>query len=156
MKRVTCMCAIAMLALLSGCVVMHTQSRSSSSLVSFLYPGSGPPPPPENAIPELRVPMRVGLAMLPVSAGWLVASRIGARLLGFDAVVVLLTATHFQYVGLAVPIHVALARRRASHRGLDAALIANVVGIVGVAAGISAPASPAVRITRPVAIISAS
>ena len=65
MKRVTLMCAVAMLAALSGCVVMHTQSRGSSSLVSFLYPASGPPPPPENAIPELRVPMRVGLAMLP-------------------------------------------------------------------------------------------
>lgn len=65
MKRVTFVCAVAMLAVLSGCVVMHTQSRSSSSLVSFLYPASGPPPPPENAIPELRVPMRVGLAMLP-------------------------------------------------------------------------------------------
>jgi rhombotail lipoprotein len=54
-----------MFAALSGCTTMHTKSRGSSSLVSFLYPVGGPPPPPENAIPELRVPMRVGLAMLP-------------------------------------------------------------------------------------------
>jgi rhombotail lipoprotein len=64
MKRVTLICAVAMLAALSGCAT-YTHSRGSSSLVSFLYPVSGPPPPPENAIPELRVPMRVGLAMLP-------------------------------------------------------------------------------------------
>jgi rhombotail lipoprotein len=70
MKRVTFICAVAMLAVLSGCTVMHTQSRGSSSLVSFLYPASGPPPPPENAIPELRVPMRVGLAMLPSTYGY--------------------------------------------------------------------------------------
>jgi rhombotail lipoprotein len=63
MKRVTFMCAVAMLAALSGCSV--SQTRRSSSLVSFLYPADGPPPPTENAIPELRVPMRVGLAMLP-------------------------------------------------------------------------------------------
>jgi rhombotail lipoprotein len=56
-----------MVAALSGCTVMHTQSRGSSSLVSFLYPADGPPPPSENAIPELGVPMRVGLAMLPSS-----------------------------------------------------------------------------------------
>jgi rhombotail lipoprotein len=65
MKRVTVICVVAMLAALSGCTVMHTQSHGSSSLVSFLYPVKGLPPPAENAIPELRVPMRVGLAMLP-------------------------------------------------------------------------------------------
>ncbi len=65
MQRVKFICAVAMLAALSGCTIMHTQSRGSSSLVSFLYPVGGPPPPAENAIPELRVPMRVGLAMLP-------------------------------------------------------------------------------------------
>ena len=67
MKRASFICAVAALAALPGCTVMHTQSRASSSLVSFLYPVSGPPPPPKNSIPELRVPMRVGLAMLPSS-----------------------------------------------------------------------------------------
>jgi len=64
MKRVTFLCAVAMLAALSGCAG-YSQTRSSSSLASFLYPVSGPPPPPKNEIPQLRVPMRVGLAMLP-------------------------------------------------------------------------------------------
>ncbi len=45
-----------------------SRSGSSSSLVGFLYPG-GEVPPAEDAIPELRVPMRVGLTFLPDSAG---------------------------------------------------------------------------------------
>jgi rhombotail lipoprotein len=38
--------------------------HSSSSLVSFLY-GDGKVPPPDNSVPELRLPLRVGLAFLP-------------------------------------------------------------------------------------------
>jgi rhombotail lipoprotein len=50
----------------AGCTVMNhsTQTRSSSSLVNFLYP-DGSAPPAQNAVPELRVPLRVGLAFLP-------------------------------------------------------------------------------------------
>jgi rhombotail lipoprotein len=48
--------------------MMHRQTRSSSSLVSFLYPADGPLPT-NNAIPELRLPLRVGLAMLPSFGG---------------------------------------------------------------------------------------
>ncbi len=63
--------------LLSGCVNMgqwycspHCESttHNSSSLVSFLYP-SGPLPPPANTLPELRLPLRVGLAFLPPAGG---------------------------------------------------------------------------------------
>jgi rhombotail lipoprotein len=58
-------------AALSGCVVFDrfgctgcsAQSHRSSSLVDFLYPGKAPPV--ENTVPELRVPLRVGLAFLP-------------------------------------------------------------------------------------------
>ncbi len=60
--------AIFLLALLAaaGCAFTghSSQSRNSSSLVSFLYP-NGSTPPQENAIPELHVPLRVGLAFLP-------------------------------------------------------------------------------------------
>jgi rhombotail lipoprotein len=60
--------AIFLLTLLAagGCTFTShsSQSRNSSSLVSFLYP-NGSTPPPQNAIPELRVPLRVGLAFLP-------------------------------------------------------------------------------------------
>ncbi|HEU4529776.1 MAG TPA: rhombotarget lipoprotein [Steroidobacteraceae bacterium] len=45
-----------------------SRSGSSSSLVGFLYPG-GEVPAAEDAIPELRVPMRVGLTFLPDTAG---------------------------------------------------------------------------------------
>jgi rhombotail lipoprotein len=44
-----------------GC---ESQEHSSSSLVNFLYP-NGQVPPPGNTIPELHVPLRVGLAFLP-------------------------------------------------------------------------------------------
>jgi rhombotail lipoprotein len=62
--------------LLSGCAALdammsdagHRQSRNSSSLVEFLYP-NGRVPPAENQIPELRVPLRVGLAFLPTQDG---------------------------------------------------------------------------------------
>ncbi len=54
----------------SGCANLmcwaqcHTQERNASSLVDFLYP-NGEAPPRDNAIPELRLPLRVGLAFLP-------------------------------------------------------------------------------------------
>ena len=59
--------------MLSGCTALDAlmfghaaprQSHNSSSLVEFLYP-NGATPPAENQIPELRVPLRVGLAFLP-------------------------------------------------------------------------------------------
>ena len=59
---------------LSGCTVLNrllcvrncqSDEHTSSSLVEFLYPG-GQSPPPEDVMPELRVPLRVGLAFLPM------------------------------------------------------------------------------------------
>jgi rhombotail lipoprotein len=58
---------------LSGCTALDrlmctpncgSQTRASSSLVDFLYPEDASPPA-ANSIPELRVPLRVGLAFLP-------------------------------------------------------------------------------------------
>lgn len=55
---------------LSGCVNLTCMSscashaHNSSSLVEFLYP-DGRPPPHQDAIPQLRIPLRVGLAFLP-------------------------------------------------------------------------------------------
>ncbi len=60
---------------LSGCTVMEgllcqphceERSRNSSSLVGFLYP-NGEAPPRDDAVPELELPLRVGLTMLPAS-----------------------------------------------------------------------------------------
>jgi rhombotail lipoprotein len=42
----------------------HSSERAASSLVDFLYP-TGQLPPADEQIPELRIPLRVGLSMLP-------------------------------------------------------------------------------------------
>jgi rhombotail lipoprotein len=61
---------------LDGCVAFGapgcgapctSHSHSSSSLVGFLYP-NGAAPPAQNSIPQLRIPLRVGLAFLPSQA----------------------------------------------------------------------------------------
>jgi rhombotail lipoprotein len=56
---------------LTGCALLapcepycHTVTHNSSSLVQFLYP-NGTEPPPRNQVPELHVPLRIGLAFLP-------------------------------------------------------------------------------------------
>jgi len=63
--------------MLSGCTALNgllygsqgpRQTHNSSSLVEFLYP-HGQVPPAENQIPELQVPLRVGLAFLPTQDG---------------------------------------------------------------------------------------
>src|SRR4051794_23041952 len=41
-----------------------------------------------------------GLLYLPVGAGWLTLARLGGDALGFQGVIVLLTAVHFHYAGL--------------------------------------------------------
>jgi rhombotail lipoprotein len=60
---------------LSGCSVLNeatcapscqAHSRNSSSLVEYLYP-HGQTPPPQDAMPQLHLPLRVGLAFLPSS-----------------------------------------------------------------------------------------
>lgn len=64
MRSSTGLIALAMTALLAGCTMIRSETHNTSSLVGFLYP-NGSAPPPQNAIPELRVPLRVGLAFLP-------------------------------------------------------------------------------------------
>jgi len=59
---------------LTGCALLdeagcfphchRSESRASTGLVGFLYPG-GATPPADDAIPELKLPLRVGLAFLP-------------------------------------------------------------------------------------------
>jgi len=65
---------IAGVVLLSGCANLGcwpncgSHTRNSSSLVEFLYP-HGAAPPQQNVIPQLRIPLRVGLAFLPSTEG---------------------------------------------------------------------------------------
>lgn len=65
-------------AALSGCAIIdqafcapgcRSEIRNSSSLVNFLYP-DGKSLPATNTIPELHVPLRVGLAFLPSQASY--------------------------------------------------------------------------------------
>jgi rhombotail lipoprotein len=69
--RVICVAIVG--ASLAGCAALgapfcaphcNASRHSSSSLVEFLYP-NGQEPPRENSVPELHVPLRVGLTFLP-------------------------------------------------------------------------------------------
>jgi len=69
---------LAMTMSLAGCGLLtqgmcapncHSQTQNSSSLVNFLY-ADGKMLPPSNTIPELKVPLRVGLAFLPSQASY--------------------------------------------------------------------------------------
>jgi hypothetical protein len=80
-----------------------------------------------------------GLVFAAVGAAWLIADRAGMRPLGFSADMVLLTAVHFHYAGLILPVIAgeALAEWR---RPLAARVIAGGVlaGVPAVAVGITA------------------
>ena len=75
MRKSLVACAVLAIVALAGCVdypfgapwrdVSH---HNSSSLVEFLYPG-GRTPPHDNSVPELHLPLRVGLAFLPPHDG---------------------------------------------------------------------------------------
>jgi hypothetical protein len=64
---------------LAGCRVFdRSETRASTSLVGFLYP-AGEQPPRENSIPQLKLPVRVGLAFLPSRSGMEPAGLEAAR-----------------------------------------------------------------------------
>ncbi len=69
MRKFYCLCLLAILDL-TGCTDLscfsscQRHAQNSTSLVEFLYP-NGSPPPAENSQPQLRLPLRVGLAFLP-------------------------------------------------------------------------------------------
>jgi len=73
MKLRTIICAAAAASALAGCTSFgdllcaphcRSETHNSSSLVSFLYP-DGQMPPPQDVVPELHLPLRIGLAFLP-------------------------------------------------------------------------------------------
>lgn len=76
MKLRTIICAAAAIGALEGCTSFNelfcaphcrAETRNSSSLVSFLYP-NGEMPPAQDVVPELHLPLRVGLAFLPAQS----------------------------------------------------------------------------------------
>ena len=52
----------------AGCPERRSHADGSSSLVEFLYP-KGEAPPAQNSVPQLTLPLRVGLAFLPARNG---------------------------------------------------------------------------------------
>ena len=55
--------------LLSGGNNLQVRQGSSSSLVDFLYPDGEVPPAPSEALPQVRLPAKVGLAFVPTRGG---------------------------------------------------------------------------------------
>jgi YndJ-like protein len=80
----------------------------------------------------------VGCIFLVVGGGWAVLHRAGIRPLGFDDVIVLLTAIHFHYAGLVLPILTGRVGRLLAGKIATAACLGVLAGVPLTAAGISA------------------
>lgn len=74
MRKLAAPVILLVLVSLGGCAEFlcapncRQQHQESSSLVAFLYP-QGKLPPANNSIPQLRLPLRVGLTFLPTPSG---------------------------------------------------------------------------------------
>lgn len=84
-----------------------------------------------------RLVRGAGLLYLAVGGVWAVADRLGMRPLGFDPLIVLMTAVHFHYAGFLLPLIAGLAIRK--NRDGIAALTGGlvIVAIPLTAAGIT-------------------
>jgi hypothetical protein len=78
-----------------------------------------------------------GLLYAAIGGVWAVLSRFGARPLNFEDVIVLLTAIHFHYAGLLLPLLTSLVGRRGG-RIANLASVLVIVGVPAVATGITA------------------
>ncbi|MCI0393334.1 MAG: YndJ family protein [Chloroflexi bacterium] len=79
-----------------------------------------------------------GLVYLAIGGGWAMLDRLGARPLGFAPAIVLLTAVHFHYAGFVLPVLAGLAGRAVGGRTARLAALGVIVGVLLVAAGITA------------------
>ncbi len=80
-----------------------------------------------------------GLVFAAVGAVWLLADRAGIRPLGFSEDIVLLTAVHFHYAGLIMPVLASRALEAVRPgRASTAIALAVVAGVPAVAVGITA------------------
>jgi hypothetical protein len=75
---------------------------------------------------------------LVVSAAWAIAACGGYPVMGFDPVIVQLTAIHFQYAGFALPVLTLKAVEVAPGRVTNVTLLLILIGVPAVAAGIAA------------------
>jgi hypothetical protein len=68
-----------------------------------------------------------GCVMLPIGGGWLLLSRLGVSLLGFEEPIPLLTAVHFHYAAFATLVLVGLAGRCAGESRTYRAIAAGAI-----------------------------
>lgn len=81
--------AFATLLALSGCTALFQpglgagmRTGASSSLVDYLYPHGESPPAPSESIPQLELPLRVGLAFVPTGGRQSLSEATRTELLG--------------------------------------------------------------------------
>jgi hypothetical protein len=87
--------------------------------------------------PPEELAIDAGLAYIAIGGGWTVLSRYGARPLGFEDIIVLLTAIHFHYAGFALPLLTGLAGRALGGRIARIAAWGVIAGVPLVAIGIT-------------------
>ncbi|MEO7798037.1 MAG: YndJ family transporter [Opitutaceae bacterium] len=81
----------------------------------------------------------LGLMYAAIGAVWLLSDRLGFRPLGFDPAIVLLTAVHFHYAGLLLPVLTGLALAAMEPKRLFSFIGLGVIaGVPAVAIGITA------------------
>jgi len=90
--------------------------------------------------PAGEVAIDAGLVFLAVGGVWTTASRTGTNLMGFAEPWLLLTAAHFHFAGLVLPVVTGLCARVVEGRRATLASAGVVIGVPLVAAGITAGA----------------
>jgi hypothetical protein len=87
--------------------------------------------------PLEELALDAGLIYLAVGGGWLVLARAGIRPLGFDPLIVLLTAVHFHYAGFVLPLLTGMAGRAWPTFLSRTAAVGVIAGVPLVAVGIN-------------------
>lgn len=85
-----------------------------------------------------RLCVDAGALFLAVGGAWTFADRLGYQPLGFAVVIVALTAVHFHYAGLLLPLLTGLAAERSGGRAAAVTVVLVVAGVPAVAFGITA------------------
>ena len=85
-----------------------------------------------------RLCLDAGLIFIVVGGLWLTAARLGWRPLGFDPVIVLLTAIHFHYAGFLLPLLTGLAGMESRGKLSALASYGMMAGVPCTAMGITA------------------
>ena len=87
--------------------------------------------------PLSELAVDAGLIFLPIGGGWALLHVLGEQPLGFKPVIVLLTAIHFHYAGLVLPVITGLSGRRLPGRFSSLVAGGVTIGVPLVAVGIT-------------------